>query len=80
MLHGVTRTSAALFLLAGFGLTPAAAAPVSVTGSAAVAVAGVIAPYSPLLSLLASIKTDLFLRRVLPLPSILPDMHMQICF
>ncbi|HEX7566350.1 MAG TPA: hypothetical protein VF396_24320 [Bradyrhizobium sp.] len=50
MLHGVTRTSAALFLLAGFGLTPAAAAPVSVTGSTAVAVAGVIARYSPLLS------------------------------
>ena len=50
MLHGVTRTSAALFLLAAFGLTPAAAAPVSVTGSTALAVAAVIAPYSPLLS------------------------------
>lgn len=50
MLHGVTRTPAALFLLAAFGLTPAAAAPVSVTGSTALAVAAVIAPYSPLLS------------------------------
>jgi hypothetical protein len=50
MLHAVTKTSAALFLLAAFGLTPAAAAPVSVTGSTAVAVAAVIAQYSPLLS------------------------------
>lgn len=50
MLHGVTRTPAALFLLAAFGLTPAAAAPVSVTGSTALAVAAVIAPYSTLLS------------------------------
>lgn len=50
MLHGVTRTPAALFLLAAFGLTPAAAAPVSVTGSTALAVAAVIAPYSLLLS------------------------------
>ena len=50
MLHGMTRTSTALFLLTAFGLMPAAAAPVSVTGSTAVAVAGVIAPYSPLLS------------------------------
>jgi hypothetical protein len=41
----------ALFLLTAFGLTPAAAAAaMSVTGSTAVAVAGVIAPYSPLLS------------------------------
>jgi hypothetical protein len=50
MLHGVTRTSAALFLLAAFGLTAAAAAPVSVTGSTALAVAAVIASNSPLLS------------------------------
>jgi hypothetical protein len=50
MLHGVTRTSAALLLLAAFGLTPAAAAPVSVTGSTALAVAAVIAQHSPLLS------------------------------
>jgi hypothetical protein len=50
MLHGVTRISTALFLLTAFGLTPASAAPVSVSGSTAVAVAGVIAPYSPLLS------------------------------
>jgi hypothetical protein len=50
MLQGVTRTSAALFVLAAFGLTPAAAAPVSVTGSTALAVAGVIAQHSPLLS------------------------------
>jgi hypothetical protein len=50
MLHGVTKTSTALFLLTAFGVTPAAAAPVSVTGSTAVAVAGVIAPHSPLLS------------------------------
>src|ERR1700723_3886972 len=50
MLHGVTRASTALVLLTAFGLTPAMAAPVSVTGSTAVAVAGVIAPYSPLLS------------------------------
>jgi hypothetical protein len=50
MLHGVTKTSAALFLLAAIGLTPAAAAPVSATGSTALALAAVIAPYSPLLS------------------------------
>jgi hypothetical protein len=50
MLHGVTKSSAALFLLAAFGLTPAAAAPVSVTGSTAVAVAAVVALHSPLLS------------------------------
>ena len=50
MLHGATKTSAALFLLAAFGLTPAAAAPVSVSGSTALAVAAVIAPHSPLLS------------------------------
>ena len=50
MLHGVTRASTALVLLTAFGLAPAAAAPVSVSGSTAVAVAGVIAPYSPLLS------------------------------
>jgi hypothetical protein len=50
MLHAMTRTSMALFLLTAFGLTPAAAAPMSMTGSTAVAVAGVIAPYSPLLS------------------------------
>ena len=40
MLHGMTRTSTALFLLTAFGLTPASAAPVSVSGSTAVAVAG----------------------------------------
>ena len=50
MLHGVIRASTALFLLTAFGLTPAAAAPVRATGSTAVAVAGVIAPYSLLLS------------------------------
>ena len=50
MLHGMTRTSTALFLLAAFGLAPAAAAPVSVSGSSALAVAAVIAPHSPLLS------------------------------
>jgi hypothetical protein len=50
MLHEVTRTSAALLLLAAFGVTPAAAAPVSAGGSTALAVAAVIAPYSPLLS------------------------------
>ncbi len=50
MLHGVIRTSVALFLLAAFGLTPAAAAPVSVSGSTALAVAAVIVPYSPRLS------------------------------
>ena len=50
MLQGVTRASTALVLLTAFGLAPAAAAPVSVSGSTAVAVAGVIAPYSPLLS------------------------------
>jgi hypothetical protein len=49
MLHGVTKTSAALFMLAAFGLAPAAAAPVSVTGSTALAVAAVIAQHSPLL-------------------------------
>jgi hypothetical protein len=50
MLHGVIRTSAAFVLLAAFGLMPAAAAPVSVTGSTALAVAAVIAQHSPLLS------------------------------
>jgi len=50
MLHGVTRASTVLFLLAAFGLTPAAAAPVSVSGSTALAVAAVIAAHSPLLS------------------------------
>jgi hypothetical protein len=50
MLHGVTRASTALFLFAAFGLTPAAAAPVSVSGSTALAVAAVIAAHSPLLS------------------------------
>jgi hypothetical protein len=50
MLHAVTKTSAALFLLAAFGLTPVAAAPVNLTGSTAVAVAAVIAQHSPLLS------------------------------
>jgi hypothetical protein len=50
MLHAVTKTSAALFLLAALGLTPATAAPVSVSGSTAVAVAAVIAQHSPLLS------------------------------
>lgn len=50
MLHGVTKTSAAVFVLAASGLTPAAAAPVSVAGSTALAVAAVIAPHSPLLS------------------------------
>jgi hypothetical protein len=50
MLHGVIRASTAFFPLTAFGLTPAAAAAVGVTGSTAVAVAGVIAPYSPLLS------------------------------
>jgi hypothetical protein len=50
MLHGVTKTSTALFVLAASVLTPAAAAPVSVAGSTALAVAAVIAPHSPLLS------------------------------
>jgi hypothetical protein len=50
MRHRLTRTPAALFLLATVGLTPAIAAPASVTGSTALAIAGVIAPYSPLLS------------------------------
>jgi hypothetical protein len=50
MSHGVTRTAAVLLLLAAFDLTPAAAAPVSATGSTALAVAAVIASYSPLLS------------------------------
>lgn len=50
MLRAATRTSTALFLLAAFGPTPAAAAPVSTGGPIALAVAAVIAPYSPLLS------------------------------
>jgi hypothetical protein len=50
MLHEVTKTSAALLLLAAFGLTPAAAAPVSAGGPTALAVAAVVASYSPLLS------------------------------
>jgi hypothetical protein len=44
MLQEVTKTSTALFLLAAFGLTSAAAAPVSAGGSTALAVAAVIAP------------------------------------
>src|ERR1700733_12199774 len=50
MLQEVAKTSTALFLLAAFGLTPVAAAPLSAGGSSALAVAAVIAPYSPLLS------------------------------
>jgi hypothetical protein len=50
MLHGAIKIAVALFLLAAIGLTPAASAPVSLTGSTALAVAAVIAPYSPLLS------------------------------
>jgi hypothetical protein len=50
MLHGLTQTSTALFLFATSGLMPAEAAPVSATGSTALAIAAVIAPYSPLLS------------------------------
>jgi len=50
MLQEVTKTSTALFLLAAFGLTSAAAAPVNAGGSTALAVAAVIAQYSPLLS------------------------------
>jgi hypothetical protein len=50
MVHGVTKTSAALLVLAASVLTPASAAPVSVAGSTALAVAAVIAPHSPLLS------------------------------
>ena len=50
MLRGMTGTSAAILLLAAFGPTPAAAAPVSVSGSTALAVAAVIAQHSRLLS------------------------------
>ena len=48
--NSVTRTLAALVLLATFGPSVAFAAPKGVTGSTALALAAVLAPHSPLLS------------------------------
>ena len=50
MTNLVIKTSTALFLLATLGQSAASAAPTNVTGSAALAVAAVVAQHSPLLS------------------------------
>jgi hypothetical protein len=50
MTNLVIKTSTVLFLLATLGPSAASAAPISVTGSAALAVAAVVAQHSPLLS------------------------------
>jgi hypothetical protein len=46
----VLGIATAVFLVAAFGSSAASAAPVTVTGSTALAVAAVVAPYSPLLN------------------------------
>jgi hypothetical protein len=47
MTNLVIKTSTVLFLLATLGPSAASAAPISVTGSAALAVAAVVAQHSP---------------------------------
>jgi hypothetical protein len=50
MKNSISGIATGLLLLAAAGLSPATAAPVSVTGATALAVAAVVAQYSPLLS------------------------------
>ena len=50
MKYSILRMAVAVFLLATFGHTAVSAAPATMTGPTALAVAGVLAPYSPLLN------------------------------
>jgi hypothetical protein len=50
MKHSISKIATGLFLFGTLGLSPASAAPVSVGGATALAVAAVVAQYSPLLS------------------------------
>ena len=50
MKNSISGIATGLLLVASAGLSPATAAPVSVTGATALAVAAVVAQYSPLLS------------------------------
>ena len=50
MKNSVVRIATAALLLAAFGQSAVSAAPATVTGPTALAVAGVLAPYSPLLN------------------------------